>query len=454
VDTERQLFQQTEDELEGLAREPAGGPSRAELEAMTEPRLVTEIPGPRARALIEADHKVTSPSLPRAYPFAPSRGAGCMVEDVDGNVFLDFNAGIAVCSTGHAHPKVVQAIQEQAERLLHFSGGDFYLPIYSEVCAELDRITPVGGPARTFLTNSGTEAVEAAIKLARKFTKRQYLIAFIGGFHGRSYGSVSLTASKAKYHEGFGPLLPGVLHAPFGVSPSEYIEPVIFHRLVPPHEVAAIFVEPVQGEGGYVVPPEGWLAELRQLCTEHGILLVADEIQSGMGRTGKMWAVEHEGVEPDIVLAGKGIASGMPLGAMIARHDIMTWDKGAHGSTYAGNPVCCAAALATIRLLEEGLIENARGVGEFLAKGLAELSGRHEMITDVRGLGLMLGIEFDSAERADAVEMACLHRGLLVLRAGDTAIRMAPPLVLDRTRAETGLRLFEDACADVSGAAG
>jgi 4-aminobutyrate aminotransferase len=454
VDTERQLFQEAEAELLALAREPAGGPSRAELEAMVEPRLVTEIPGPRARAVIEADHKVTSPSLPRAYPFAPSRGAGSMVEDVDGNVFLDFNAGIAVCSTGHAHPKVVQAIQEQAERLLHFSGGDFYLPIYSEVCAELDRITDVGGPARTFLTNSGTEAVEAAIKLARKSTHRQYLIAFLGGFHGRSYGSVSLTASKAKYHEGFGPLLPGVLHAPFGVSPTEYIEPVIFHRLIPPHEVAAIVVEPVQGEGGYVVPPDAWLAELRELCTEHGILLIADEIQSGMGRTGSMWAVEHAGVVPDIVLAGKGIASGMPLGAMIARHDIMTWDKGAHGSTYAGNPVCCAAALATIELLEGGLIENARVIGDFLQKGLAELRGRHPKITDVRGLGLMIGVDFDTAETADAVEMACLHRGLLVLRAGDTAIRMAPPLVLDRSRAETGLRIFDQACQDVeSGAA-
>jgi 4-aminobutyrate aminotransferase len=454
VDTERQLFQETEAELLKLAREPAGGPSRAELEAMVEPRLVSEIPGPRARALIEADHKVTSPSLPRAYPFAPSRGAGSMVEDVDGNVFLDFNAGIAVCSTGHAHPKVVQAIQEQAERLLHFSGGDFYLPIYSEVCAELDRITPVGGPARTFLTNSGTEAVEAAIKLARKFTHRQYLIAFLGGFHGRSYGSVSLTASKAKYHAGFGPLLPGVLHAPFGVSPSEYIEPVIFRRLVPPEEVAAIIVEPIQGEGGYVVPPESWLAELRDLCIEHGILLVADEIQSGMGRTGAMWAVEHEGVEPDIMLAGKGIASGMPLGAMIARHDIMTWDKGAHGSTYAGNPVCCAAALATIELLEGGLIENSRLIGDLLLKGLGELRSRHPMITDVRGMGLMIGIEFESGDQADAVEMASLHRGLLVLRAGDSAIRMAPPLVLDRVRAETGLRIFDQACTDVSGAPG
>ena len=415
------------------------------------PVIRTALPGPRAKAIIDRDHTVVSPSYTRGYPLVMARGSGTMVEDVDGNVFLDFNAGIAVCSTGHAHPKVVQAIQAQAERLLHFSGGDFYLPIYSEVCAELDRITPVGGPARTFLTNSGTEAVEAAIKLARKYTHRQYLIAFIGGFHGRSYGSVSLTASKAKYHEGFGPLLPGVLHAPFGVSPAEYIEPVIFHRLIPPHEVAAVIVEPVQGEGGYVVPPEGWLAELRELCTEHGILLIADEIQSGMGRTGSMWAVDHAGVVPDIVLAGKGIASGMPLGAMIARHDIMTWDKGAHGSTYAGNPVCCAAALATIGLLEDGLIENARVIGELLLNGLGELRGRHPSITDVRGMGLMIGVEFDTEERADAIELACLNRGLLVLRAGDRAIRMAPPLVLDRARAEIGLRIFEQACGEASG---
>jgi 4-aminobutyrate aminotransferase len=450
VDGERQLVEEAEAELEALAREPAGAPSRAALEAMTEPLLVTEVPGPRARAVIEADHRVTSPSLPRAYPLAPSRGAGSMVEDVDGNVFLDWQAGIAVCSTGHAHPKVVQAIQEQAERLLHFSGGDFYLPIYSEVCAELDRITPVGGAARTFLTNSGTEAVEGAIKLARNYTRRQYLIAFLGGFHGRSYGSVSLTASKAKYHAGFGPLLPGVLHAPFGVSPSDYIDPVIFHRLIPPDEVAAIVVEPIQGEGGYVIPPAGWLAELRELCTERGILLVVDEIQSGMGRTGKMWASEHMGVVPDIVLAGKGIASGMPLGAIIARDDIMTWDKGAHGSTYAGNPVCCAAALATIELLEDGMIENAAAVGDQILSGLRAIRDRHPMVTDVRGLGMMIGVDFETGDQADAVEMACLRRGLLVLRAGDAAIRIAPPLVLDRTRAEVGLRLFDAACADVA----
>jgi 4-aminobutyrate aminotransferase len=424
---------------------------RQDLEALVEPHLVTEIPGPRTRALIEADHKVTSPSLPRAYPFAPSRGAGSMVEDVDGNVFLDFNAGIAVCSTGHAHPKVVRAIQEQAERLIHYSGGDFYLSIYADTCAELDRMADVGGPARTFLTNSGTEAVEAAIKLARNFTRRQYLIAFIGGFHGRSYGSVSLTASKAKYHAGFGPLLPGVLHAPYGRPVSEYIEPVIFERLVPPDEVAAVVVEPIQGEGGYTIPPAGWLAELREMCSRHGILLVVDEIQTGMGRTGRMWAYEHEGITPDIILAGKGIASGMPLGAMIARHDLMTWDKGAHGSTYAGNPVCCAAALATFELLRGGLIENARRVGGDLLEGLESLGGSQPLVGDVRGRGLMIGVEFENGQIADDVEMAALRRGLLVLRAGDSAIRVAPPLVLRPDQAGVGLRIFDEACAEVSG---
>jgi 4-aminobutyrate aminotransferase len=445
-----------EAQIRALLEAPATSSKRdhSELEAMSEPLLVTEIPGPRTRALIEADHKVTSPSLPRAYPFAPARGAGSMIEDVDGNVFLDFNAGIAVCSTGHAHPKVVRAIQDQAERLLHYSGGDFYLAIYAEVCAELDRMTDVGGPARTFLTNSGTEAVEAAIKLARNSTGRQYLIAFIGGFHGRSYGSVSLTASKAKYHAGFGPLLPGVLHAPFGVPVEEYIEPVIFKRLVPPNEVAAVVVEPIQGEGGYVLPPDGWLAELRETCTKHGILLVVDEIQSGMGRTGRMWAYEHEGITPDIVLAGKGIASGMPLGAMIARHDVMTWDKGAHGSTYAGNPVCCAAALATFELLESELIANAGRVGAFLLDGLRGLEGGRPLIRDVRGRGLMIGVDFENGETADAVELAALRNGLLVLRAGDTAIRIAPPLALREDQARAGLQIFDRACAEDSGGTG
>lgn len=423
-----------------------------DLSALTSPRLVTEVPGPKARALMERDFRVTSPSLPRAYPFVPERGAGAMVEDVDGNVFLDFNAGIAVCSTGHAHPQVVEAIEEQARRLLHYSASDFYLPVYAETCERLDSIAPMSSPTRTFLTNSGTEAVEATIKLARNHTGRQYLLAFVGSFHGRSYGSVSLTASKAKYHEGFGPMLPGVVHVPhYGQADSlSYLRDVVFARLVPPHEIAAVVVEPVLGEGGYHVPPRDWLRSLRDLCSNHGILFVADEVQSGMGRTGRMWAVEHYGIEPDILLAGKGIASGMPLGAMIAREDLMTWGMGAHGSTYGGNPVSCAAALATIDLIQKELLENTERVGGELLDGLRDFPSRHGSVKDVRGLGLMIGVEFESPEIADAVEVASFLRGLLVLRAGDQTVRISPPLVLTSEQAREGLRIFDDACAAVA----
>jgi 4-aminobutyrate aminotransferase len=449
VEVEREVGDTRPIEGAVLRPAPAGGSSYEQLAAMTEPRLITDIPGPKTRAIIEADQRVTSPSLPRAYALAPVRGAGALVEDVDGNVFLDLNAGIAVTSTGHSHPTVVRAIHEQAERLLHFSGGDFFLPIYHETCARLVEIAPMS-PTKVFLTNSGTEAVEAAMKLARHHTGRQYFISFVGSFHGRSYGALSLTASKAKYHEGFGPLLPGVLHAPYGAPVKDYIDEVIFHRLVPPTEIAAIFVEPIQGEGGYVFPPEGWLAELRELCTRHGILLVADEIQSGMGRTGKMWAVQHAGVEPDILLAGKGIASGMPLGAMLARTEVMTWTKGHHGSTYAGNPVCCAAALATMDLLEGGLIENAERIGNLVLAGLDEMAGRQRLVTAIRGTGLMIGVEFGSGAIADAVEEASFHKGLLTLRAGDTAIRLSPPLILSEAQAATGLRIFEEAIGQVA----
>jgi 4-aminobutyrate aminotransferase len=432
------------------------------------PRQVTEIPGPRAREAIERDARFTSPSLPRAYPLVPARGAGAVVEDVDENRFLDMNAGIAVCSTGHAHPRVVAAIREQAERLLHYSGTDFYLPIYGEVCEALDRVAPISGPARAFLTNSGTEAVEAAIKLARHKTGRQYVIGFLGSFHGRSYGSVSLTASKSLYRATFGPLLPGVLHAPFGNSfrPNkgfgpdgagdaglDYLHDVLFERLVKPEEVAAVVVEPIQGEGGYVLPPAGWLGSIRELCTEHGILFVADEIQSGMGRTGRMWAVEHWGVEPDILLAGKGIASGLPLGAMVARSELMSWTTGMHGSTYGGNPLACAAALATLSLIEEGLAANAERIGAELLDGLRAVKTRlPSLIEDVRGLGLMIGVEFADQDVADAVEKACFRRGLLVLTAGDSAVRLSPPLVLRSDQGGTAVRLFEEACAEVESA--
>jgi 4-aminobutyrate aminotransferase len=424
-------------------------PEIADLAAAQAPRLITEVPGPEAMARIERDRKVTSPSLPRAYPFVPRRGAGSVVEDVDGNLFLDLNAGIAVTSTGHTHPRVVAAIQRQAEELIHYSASDFFLPIYTDVCERLDGIAGMSKPARSFLTNSGTEAVEAGIKLARYATGRQYVIAFFGSFHGRSYGSVSLTASKARYRTGFGPLLPGVLHSFFGDF--EYLEEVLFKRLVSPHEVAAIVVEPILGEGGYVLPPEGWFRYLRELCTRHGILLVADEVQSGMGRTGRMWAMQHFGAEPDILLMGKGIASGMPLGAMVARDDLMTWEIGAHGSTYGGNPLSCAAALATIDLIEDGLIENAERVGSFLLDGLRDMQARRPLIKEVRGLGLMIGIEFQDHDTMIAVEHAAFRRGLLVLGAGDDVVRMCPPLVFRTDQAETALEVFEEAVAEAGG---
>ncbi len=419
------------------------------LAALDRPRLVTEIPGPEALAQIERDRRVTSPSLPRAYPFAPRRGAGSIVEDVDGNIFLDLNAGIAVTSTGHCHPRVVEAVQRQASELLHYSASDFYLPIYADVCERLDEIAPLGGKrARTFLTNSGTEAVEAAIKLARYATGRQYLIAFFQSFHGRSMGSVTLTASKAKYRTNFGPMLPSVYHSFYG-DPS-YLEDVVFKRLVSPTEVAAIFVETWLGEGGYVLPPEGWFRYLRDLCDKHGILLACDEVQTGMGRSGKMWAIEHEGVTPDIVMAGKGIASGLPLGGMVARDDLMVWELGAHGSTYGGSPLACAAALATFDVItEEGLLANASRVGGILLDGLRAIASRHAMIREVRGKGLWIGVAFADHATSSAVELASFRRGLLVLGCGDDAVRMSPPLVFREDQAAATLEIFEEAVAEV-----
>ena len=418
------------------------------------PHIVTELPGPKARAHVKFDETWTSPSLPRAYPIVPVRGEGLTVEDIDGNLFLDFAAGIAVTSTGHAHPQVVAAIMEQAAELIHFSASDFYLPIYPKVCRELARIAPISGRLRVYLGNSGTEVVEAAIKLARFATKRPYVVAFLGAFHGRTYGSISLTASKAKYHSGFGPLLPGVYHAPYGrVEDLRWFDEVLFDKLVPAHEVAAIIVEPIQGEGGYIVPEDGFLEGLRRICDAHGILLIADEIQSGAGRTGKMWAVEHWGVEPDILLAAKGIASGMALSALIARAELLeTWGPGAHGSTYGGNPVACAAALATIELLEDGLVENAAIRGEQALAGLAELRGRFPaLICDVRGKGLMLGIEFDTPEHAEEVQWAAYQNGLLVLECGKSTVRMSPALTVTAAEMSTALRIFEKSVAAVAG---
>ena len=421
------------------------------LEARPVPDIVTPPPGPKARAHIEFDHAWTSPSLPRAYPIVPVRGLGCALEDIDGNVFLDFTAGIAVNSTGHSHPAVVAAIQEQAAKLQHFSASDFYLPIYAQAAAELARISPFKGAAKVFIGNSGAEAVEAGLKLARYHTGRQNVIAFLGAFHGRTMGAVSLTASKAKYHAHFGPMLPGVYHVPYGNVGLDEIESRIFKRLMPADEFAAVIVEPIQGEGGYIVPEDDFLRRLRELCDRHGILLIADEVQSGAGRTGKMWAIQHWDVEPDILLTAKGIGSGMPVSAMIAKSEVMTWGPGAHGSTYGGNPVSLAALLETIKLLENGLMANAAIRGREIQDGLRPLIDRHpSLVKDVRGKGLMIGIQLDSGETAEAVQVQAFDRGLLVLAAGDDCVRMSPPLVVTQAEAATAVRIFSEAVAHVA----
>jgi 4-aminobutyrate aminotransferase len=421
------------------------------IQVRSVPDIVTALPGPKARAHIEFDHAWTSPSLPRAYPIVPARGDGCTIEDVDGNLFLDFAEGIAVNSTGHAHPRIVAAIARQAAELIHFSASDFYLPIYAQAAAELARISPIHGPTRVFFGNSGAEAVEASLKLARYHTRRANVVAFIGAFHGRTYGAVSLTASKAKYHAHFGPLLPGVYHVPYGSEGLDELESRVFSRLMPADEFAAVIVEPIQGEGGYVVPDAAFLPRLREICDRHGILLIADEVQSGAGRSGKMWAVQHWDVEPDILLAAKGIASGMPVSAMIAKLDVMSWGPGAHGSTYGGNPVALAALLETVRLLEEGLVANAVVRGEEAMRGLRPLLERYPaLVREVRGKGLMIGVEFDSPETADAVQLQAFERGLLVLEAGDDVIRLSPPLVVSEAEMATAMRIFGESVAHVA----
>jgi 4-aminobutyrate aminotransferase len=424
----------------------------------TAPHIITELPGPRARAMIERDGAVASPSLTRAYPLVAESGKGSVVTDVDGNRFLDFAAGIAVASTGHSHPAVVQAIKDQADRLIHIAATDFYEPRYLEFMERLAAIAPFGEKARVFLTNSGTEAVEGAIKLARYHTHRPGIIAFEGGFHGRTLGALSLTNSKIKQRAGFGPLLPMVHHSPFprirawregtggdGSAELAYLRSAILGRIIAPTDVAAIVVEPVQGEGGYFPAPAPFLAGLRELCDEHGILLVADEIQSGMGRTGRWWAMQHAGIEPDIVTTAKGIASGMPIGAFIARDSVWTWPPGAHGSTFAGNPVCAAAGMATLDLLEGGLIDNAAQVGTLLRAGLEAAAERHGGVRDVRGVGLMLGMEFESHEAANAVQQAAFERGLLVLECGEASLRFSPPLIVDADDVATALRILNEA---------
>jgi 4-aminobutyrate aminotransferase len=427
------------------------------------PHIVTELPGPKARAVIARDDAVVSPSLTRAYPLVAESGSGYVVTDVDGNRFLDFAAGIAVCSTGHRHPRVVEAIKAQADQLIHIAATDFYEPRYLELTEHLARIAPFAEKARVFLTNSGTEAVEGAIKLARYHTHRPGLIAFEGAFHGRTMGALSLTNSKIKQRAGFGPLLPMVYHAPYprvrswregsggdGSHELDVLHRSILGRLIAPTDVAAIVIEPIQGEGGYFPAPASFLRALRELCDEHGILLVADEVQSGMGRTGRWWAMEHAGVEPDIVTTAKGIASGMPLGAFIARDSVMSWPAGAHGSTFAGNPICSAAGKATLDLIEGGLMENAARMGARLRAGIERVAAEHVGVRDIRGIGLMLGIEFASHGAANAVELESFERGLLVLQCGEATIRMCPPLIVDEAAVDTAVRLFGEALAAVA----
>jgi 4-aminobutyrate aminotransferase len=441
-----------------MRTQPSAVPAATKLAA---PHIVTELPGPRARALIERDGRVVSPSLTRAYPLAAESGSGIVLTDVDGNRFLDFAAGIAVASTGHAHPQVVQAIKDQAERLIHIAATDFYEPRYVEFSEKVASLAPFTEPARVFLTNSGTEAVEGAIKLARYHTGRPGIIAFEGGFHGRTLGALSLTNSKVRQRAGFGPLLPMVEHAPFprvrtwreqtggdGTDELEVLRRSILGRLLSPTDVAAIVVEPVQGEGGYFPAPRAFLEGLREICDEHGILLVADEIQSGMGRTGRWWAMEHAGVEPDIVLTAKGIASGMPIGAFVARQSVWTWKPGAHGSTFAGNPVCAAAGLATLKVIEDdGLLQNATRMGERLKAGLEQVASDHAAVWDIRGLGLMIGVEFYTHEQAAAVERAAFERGLLVLECGESTLRFCPPLIVNGDAVDSAVSIFGEALA-------
>ncbi|MCA2002926.1 MAG: acetyl ornithine aminotransferase family protein [Chloroflexi bacterium] len=430
--------------------------------------MTLNLPGPKAKAMIERDSKVISPSYPRGYPFVMDHGRGSEVWDVDGNRFLDFMGGIAVTSTGYSHPKVVKAIQEQAEKFIHIS-SDFYHENWIRLAEKLNEVAPFKEDALSFMTNSGTEAVETAIKLARYHTKRSNFIGFTGAFHGRTMGAVTFTASKAKYHGGFYPLMNGVTHAPFpnpyrptlerrkgedyGEAVVRYIEEDILGQILPPKDVAGILVETIQGEGGYIVPPEGFYPALRKLCSKYDILMILDEVQCGMGRTGKWWAIEHFGVEPDMFTAAKGIASGMPLGACVARKSVMDWTPGTHGNTYGGNPISCAASLATFELIEKEYLKNAAEVGAYAIEALEEIKARHPSVGDVRGKGLMIGVEFvkDRETKEPAVELTenivnkGFERGLLMLSCGKSVIRIAPPLCITKSEMDEGLKIFEEA---------
>jgi len=448
--------------------------NKHELHDKFGPKLVGVLPGPKAKAAVAADDRLISPSYTRSYPLVAKRGRGCRIEDVDGNEFLDFAAGIAVTSTGHCHPEVVAAIQKQAAELIHISGTDFYNEPLTDLAEKLSAIAPMRGPHRVFYGNSGAEAIECAMKLARYHTGRQHIIAFLGAFHGRTMGALSLTASKPQQKRRFAPLVPGVTHVrypyayrgctggpqeeeEFALGCARYIEEKLFKTILPPEEVAAIFVEPIQGEGGYVVAPDNFLRELRGICDRHGILLVADEVQSGAGRTGKWWAIQHSGVEPDIVCSAKGIASGMPLGVCMSKAEIMDWVPGSHASTFGGNPVSLAAALATVDILEREAIGNAARVGTRMLERLHGWKKTHALVGDVRGRGLMIGIELvknketrePATELRNRVEELAFEKGLVILGCGETSIRLCPPLIVKEEEAMVALDILEDALTQV-----
>ncbi len=431
------------------------------------PKIKKPFPGPKAKKILKRDHAILSPSFTRSYPFVMHKGRGVWVSDPDGNLFLDFTAGIAVTSTGHCHPKVVKAIQKQSKKYIHMSGTDFYYEPQIELAERLAKLAPGKSKKKVFFTNSGAESVEAAFKLARYATKREKMISFFGAFHGRTLGALSLTGSKVKQRENFGQLVPGVTHINYPYAyryPQhlktkgdvldcvDYLEKVIFKRTVPAKEVAGIIVEPIQGEGGYIVPPPEFHKKLRKLATKYGIMLIMDEVQAGMGRTGKMFAINHWGIEPDIITLAKGIASGMPLGAIIAKASIMKWEPGAHASTFGGNPVSCAAAIETVNLLEKKLIENAATVGAYLKDQLLALHKKFPLIGDVRGLGLMVAIEIvkdrNTKEPAPAIRDKLVDesfkRGLLLLGCGDTAIRFSPALVVSKKEVDTAMKILEE----------
>jgi 4-aminobutyrate aminotransferase len=431
------------------------------------PRLITQLPGPNAKRVLERDAKVMSPSYTRDYPLVAKRGRGAVVEDVDGNLFLDFAAGIAVCSTGHCHPKVVEAIQKQAAELIHMSGTDFFYESLPQLAERLVQTMSGAENKKVFFGNSGTEAVEGAIKLARYATKRDKLIAFYGGFHGRTMGSLSLTASKSSQRKGFGALLSSVehIHYPYayrcdhghgpetcGAEILEMLENDMFKRLFDPEDVAGIVIEPIQGEGGYIPAPKFFLQELQRICRNYGIMLILDEVQSGMGRTGKWWAYEYAGIEPDIITTAKGIASGLPLSAFIAKESVMKWGPGAHGSTFGGNPVAIAAALTTMDLIESQYMENARRMGDYLFGRMADWARKFKVVGEVRGRGLMIGIEIvrnqrtkeKGADLRNAIVDLAFHKGLLVLGAGENSLRLSPPLLIDEEQADFAVRTLEE----------